>query len=211
MNSLAGKVAVVTGGSRGIGRAIVERLAADGADVLFSYVDDGAAADQVVAGAAASPGEVHATRADLANIADVRALFERAAAQLGGVDADYATAGGSSASRRSTPYGRLRTSRCTARARPRSSSSQPSPPRNSAGAGSRSTRCRPASPTPTYCAPSTHRKRSHSSRRCRRSGGSGSPTTSPIRSRSSPVMPAAGSPAKTCGRAAASLSSGGRR
>lgn len=86
MNSLAGRVAVVTGGSRGIGRAIVERLAANGADVLFSYVDDGAAADQVVAGATASPGEVHATRADLASIADVRALFERAAAQLGGVD-----------------------------------------------------------------------------------------------------------------------------
>ena len=48
-SGIAGKAAIVTGGSRGIGRAIVERLAADGADVTFFYRDNAAAADAVVA------------------------------------------------------------------------------------------------------------------------------------------------------------------
>jgi 3-oxoacyl-[acyl-carrier protein] reductase len=48
MIDLSGKSAVVTGGSRGIGRAIVLRLAAQGADVCFSYVSNSAAADDVV-------------------------------------------------------------------------------------------------------------------------------------------------------------------
>jgi 3-oxoacyl-[acyl-carrier protein] reductase len=47
MGTLAGKGALVTGGSRGIGRAIVRRLAADGAAVVFSYLQDEAAAADV--------------------------------------------------------------------------------------------------------------------------------------------------------------------
>ena len=47
---LAGKAAVVTGGSRGIGRAIVERLCRDGADVVFSYVSGAGSADEVARG-----------------------------------------------------------------------------------------------------------------------------------------------------------------
>ena len=49
MGTLAGKGALVTGGSRGIGRAIVRRLAADGAAVVFSYLKDEAAAQAVAA------------------------------------------------------------------------------------------------------------------------------------------------------------------
>ena len=49
MGTLDGKGALVTGGSRGIGRAIVKRLARDGASVLFSYLSDEAAAQSVVA------------------------------------------------------------------------------------------------------------------------------------------------------------------
>ena len=49
MGTLDGKGALVTGGSRGIGRAIVKRLAGDGASVLFSYLSNEAAAQSVVA------------------------------------------------------------------------------------------------------------------------------------------------------------------
>ena len=51
MGVLAGQGALVTGGSRGIGRAIVKRLAADGAGVVFSFIADEAAAQCVAAGA----------------------------------------------------------------------------------------------------------------------------------------------------------------
>ena len=56
-SGLDGRTALVTGGSRGIGRAIVERLAADGMDVTFLYADNTAAADAVV-GAARAAGRV---------------------------------------------------------------------------------------------------------------------------------------------------------
>jgi 3-oxoacyl-[acyl-carrier protein] reductase len=68
--TLAGKTAVVTGGSRGIGRAIVRRLARDGARVVFSYRQDEAAA----AALAREAGAV-AVRADQADPASLEALF----------------------------------------------------------------------------------------------------------------------------------------
>ncbi|MFD2078562.1 3-oxoacyl-[acyl-carrier protein] reductase [Actinopolymorpha cephalotaxi] len=75
---LTGKGAVVTGGSRGIGRAIVERLALDGAEVVFSYRSDEAAATEVVAKVAAAGGVAHAVRMDLVDPDQVRALFAEA-------------------------------------------------------------------------------------------------------------------------------------
>jgi NAD(P)-dependent dehydrogenase (short-subunit alcohol dehydrogenase family) len=80
---LAGKAAVVTGGARGIGRAIVMRLAADGASVVFSFASNQQAADDVVA---AGQGRVHAVRADQGDPADQRRLFEVAQERLGGLD-----------------------------------------------------------------------------------------------------------------------------
>lgn len=62
--SLAGKTALVTGGSRGIGRAIVERLARDGAQVVFSYQSNEEAAGAVVDQVRADGGTAHAVRAD---------------------------------------------------------------------------------------------------------------------------------------------------
>jgi 3-oxoacyl-[acyl-carrier protein] reductase len=62
---LAGKVAIVTGGSRGIGRAIVELLAAQGVDVTFFYRDNTAAAAEVVAEAATSGAKVAALQVDI--------------------------------------------------------------------------------------------------------------------------------------------------
>ena len=72
-SGLAGKSVLVTGGSRGIGRAIVERLAADGMDVTFLYAGNTAAADAVV-GAARAAG--HAVAADRVDIRDPAACVD---------------------------------------------------------------------------------------------------------------------------------------
>ena len=70
--TLTGKTAVVTGGSRGIGRAIVRRLAEAGARVVFTYRSDSAAADDL----AASLAGTVAVRADQADPAGIAAMFE---------------------------------------------------------------------------------------------------------------------------------------
>jgi len=69
--TLTGKTAVVTGGSRGIGRAIVRRLARDGARVVFSFRED-----ETAAGALAQETGAVAVRADQANLSNLDALFE---------------------------------------------------------------------------------------------------------------------------------------
>ena len=69
--TLTGKTAVVTGGSRGIGRAIVRRLARDGARVVFSYRSDAAAAKAL----ASEAGDVVAVQADHEDLASLDALF----------------------------------------------------------------------------------------------------------------------------------------
>lgn len=81
MGVLASKGALVTGGSRGIGRAIVERLRADGADVVFSYRADKRAAD----GVAERTGAL-AVQADQGDAADLERLFATAEEHLPGLD-----------------------------------------------------------------------------------------------------------------------------
>ena len=68
-SGLAGKVAIVTGGSRGIGRAIVECLAAQGVDVNFFYRGNEAAALEVVASVTASGGKATALQVDVGDSA----------------------------------------------------------------------------------------------------------------------------------------------
>lgn len=84
--SLKNKVALVTGGSRGIGRAIVERLARDGAKVAFTYVSGEAAAREVEAQVSRSGGEAFALRADMRDIDHVRRMFEDATQRFGKLD-----------------------------------------------------------------------------------------------------------------------------
>ncbi|HEY5990770.1 MAG TPA: glucose 1-dehydrogenase [Streptosporangiaceae bacterium] len=83
---LAGQRALVTGGSRGIGRAIVERFAARGVAVVFTYTRSKDAALHIVADVAAAGGRAHAVQADLADLADLRRVFDETLRLLGGVD-----------------------------------------------------------------------------------------------------------------------------
>ncbi len=76
MGTLKGKVAIVTGASRGIGRAIAERLARDGASVVVNYAVKAEAAKKVVAGIEAKGGRAVAVQADISKVADVRRLFK---------------------------------------------------------------------------------------------------------------------------------------
>jgi 3-oxoacyl-[acyl-carrier protein] reductase len=75
MSDLKGKVAVVTGASRGIGAAIAKNLSAAGAAVVINYVGSKEGADRVVADIEASGGKAIAVRGDVAKAADVRRLF----------------------------------------------------------------------------------------------------------------------------------------
>ncbi|MEU8591749.1 SDR family oxidoreductase [Streptomyces sp. NPDC048664] len=81
-----GRTAVVTGGSRGIGRAIVERLCRDGAQVVFTYAANEGAAMDVVRAVRADGGEAHALRAEFLDPAEPEQVMEVARARLGGLD-----------------------------------------------------------------------------------------------------------------------------
>jgi 3-oxoacyl-[acyl-carrier protein] reductase len=83
---LDGRKALVSGGSRGIGRAVVERLARDGATVTFGYRADHRAAEEVVAGVTAGGGRATAVQADLAEPDAAARLWDAAEAFAGPVD-----------------------------------------------------------------------------------------------------------------------------
>ena len=80
MSKLANKVALVTGGSRGIGAAIAKRLAADGASVAITYAKDAAAASAVVKAIELSGGKAIAIQADAADAKAVKGAVEKAVA-----------------------------------------------------------------------------------------------------------------------------------
>jgi len=86
MASLNGKVAVVTGSSRGIGRAIVERFAQDGAAVVINYASSANEAREVVAGIEAKGGKAIAIQADTSSVGDIRRLFRETISKFGHVD-----------------------------------------------------------------------------------------------------------------------------
>jgi NAD(P)-dependent dehydrogenase (short-subunit alcohol dehydrogenase family) len=80
------RVAIVTGGGRGIGRAIALGYARAGADVVISSARNPAEVDAVASAAATLPGTVHATQADVTSPGDVTRLVERALAIRGRID-----------------------------------------------------------------------------------------------------------------------------
>jgi 3-oxoacyl-[acyl-carrier protein] reductase len=86
MGKLAGKVAIVTGASKGIGAAIAKGFAAEGAKVIVNYASSREGADRVVADIKAQGGTATAVQADVSKAADIKRLFAETVKTYAGVD-----------------------------------------------------------------------------------------------------------------------------
>jgi 3-oxoacyl-[acyl-carrier protein] reductase len=86
MSDLKGKVAVVTGASRGIGAGIAKGFAAAGAAVVVNYASNREGADRIVADIIAAGGKAIAVQGDVSKAADVKRLFETTKASFGALD-----------------------------------------------------------------------------------------------------------------------------
>jgi 3-oxoacyl-[acyl-carrier protein] reductase len=86
MAKLSGKVAVVTGASKGIGAAIAEKLGSEGAQVVVNYARDKAGAERVVCKIKQSGGEAIAVRADVSKSADIKKLISETVHAFGNID-----------------------------------------------------------------------------------------------------------------------------
>ena len=85
-HNLSGKVALIQGGSRGIGAAIVERLAAEGASVAFTYVSSASKAQTLQDSILAKGGKALAIQADSADAEAIREAVQRTVQAFGGLD-----------------------------------------------------------------------------------------------------------------------------
>lgn len=86
MASLSGKVAIVTGASNGIGRAVAERFAEDGAIVVVNHSKSAEKAQQVVIGIQAKGGKAVAFQADMSKVSEARRLVRETVKQFGRLD-----------------------------------------------------------------------------------------------------------------------------
>ena len=86
MASLVGKIAIVTGASRGIGRGIAERLGQDGATVVVNYSGSQQEAEEVVTAIASSGSKAIALQANMGSVTDIRRLFQETINHFGQLD-----------------------------------------------------------------------------------------------------------------------------
>jgi 3-oxoacyl-[acyl-carrier protein] reductase len=86
MRDLNDKVAIITGSSSGIGRAIATRLAKDGATVVINYSHSGDKAEAAVKEIEQQGGKAVALQADVGRVKDLESLFDQTIEQLGKVD-----------------------------------------------------------------------------------------------------------------------------
>src|SRR5579871_6673262 len=86
MSKLAGKVAVVTGASKGIGASIAEHLGAEGASVVVNYASSRAGADAVVKRITANGGNAIAVQADVSKLDDIKRLLAETKSAYGKLD-----------------------------------------------------------------------------------------------------------------------------
>ena len=93
MNTLVNKVALITGSGRGLGKAIAERYAALGADIVLNYSKDKSSTDQVESNIRAMGVKVISIRADVSKVEDIKRLFAEAKRVFGKIDIVVANAG----------------------------------------------------------------------------------------------------------------------
>ncbi|WP_424989415.1 SDR family oxidoreductase [Flagellimonas sp.] len=93
MNSLKNKVAIITGSARGLGKAIAERYAALGADIVLNYSRDKASTDEVKGNIQAMGARVISVQADVSKVENIERLFNEAINTFGKVDIVVANAG----------------------------------------------------------------------------------------------------------------------
>jgi 3-oxoacyl-[acyl-carrier protein] reductase len=104
IRDLTGKVALITGASRGIGAAVAQLLAERGADIIINYRSKGSRAEEVAAKIIATGGRAMLAQADITNENDVSEMFETIAAESGKLDLLVLNASGGLEKDKSTDY-----------------------------------------------------------------------------------------------------------